>query len=79
MLIAAALLGGLVTCGESSNTYALYRASPTDANMRIHIATFNAEQNEAYNRENCDVAAKLFQSQPGVSVRYWCEKGAFRK
>src|SRR3954451_16760414 len=45
---------------------------------RIHIATFNSSDGEDYNRENCAIARGLFQSQPGVTVRYWCEKGHYR-
>lgn len=59
--------------------YTLYRSSVVDANMRIHIATFNADAEEAYNRETCDIARELFQRQPGVKVRYWCEKGEYKK
>lgn len=47
--------------------------------MRIHIATFNSNNGDKYNRENCQLASNLFSSQAGVTVRYWCEKGAYRK
>ncbi|TPM25727.1 hypothetical protein [Mesorhizobium sp. B2-3-4] len=63
--------------GERS-TYTLYRNSVT-APMRIHIATFNTSDGEDYNRQNCDIAANLFQAQPGVIVKYWCEKGSYRR
>ena len=53
--------------------------SVTDPNMRIHIATFDASEKEEYNRENCEIAAKLFGTQPGVKTKFWCEKGRFRK
>lgn len=46
--------------------------------MRIHVATFDAAETEAYNSENCRIAAELFQQQPNVKVRYWCEKGRYR-
>jgi hypothetical protein len=59
--------------------YTLYRSSALDDNMRIHIATFNADAEEAYNGENCEIARALFQQQPGVKVRYWCEKGEYKK
>jgi hypothetical protein len=59
-------------------TYTLYRTSPGDASMRIHVATFNADEPESYNRENCQVAARLFAAQPNVTVRYFCEKGPYR-
>jgi hypothetical protein len=46
--------------------------------MRLHVATFDAQESESYNRENCLVAANLFAAQPGVKVRYFCEKGRYR-
>ena len=74
---AVALLGGCSLMGlGDGTTFTLYRSSPTD--MRIHVATFDATAGEAYNRGNCEIARELFQAQPGVSVKYWCEKGRFR-
>jgi hypothetical protein len=71
----------LAGCLASSDdtTFTLCRNSVVDKNMRIHVATFDATESEAYNRENCETAQTLFQTQPGVMVRYWCEKGRFRK
>lgn len=65
-------------CYERNGTYTLYRSSPADAGMRIHIATFDAKDGDAYNRENCNFASKLYQGQPGVTVRFWCEKGRYQ-
>lgn len=59
--------------------YTLYRNSALDANMRLHVATFDADEGEGYNRENCESARSLFSRQPGVTVKYWCEKGYYRK
>ena len=71
------------SCGPSSGfedkTFTLYRNSVTDPNMRLHVATFDANEKEEYNRENCDVAQKLFGAQPGVKTKFWCEKGRFKK
>jgi len=73
---------------RSDTTFTLYRNSAllNGENMRIHIATFDAseksfwgERNDGYNKGNCDLAASLFQQQPGVKTKFWCEKGAFRK
>jgi len=47
--------------------------------MRIHIASFDAHEKEEYNRGNCEQAQALFQNQPGVKAKFWCEKGHFRK
>jgi hypothetical protein len=63
----------------ADRAFTLYRNSVTDANMRLHVATFDAEEKEEYNRGNCDVAQQLFQSQPGVKTKFWCEKGYFRR
>ena len=30
---------------------------------------------DAYNNENCQQAQTLFQQQPAVIVKFWCEKG----
>jgi len=46
--------------------------------MRIHVATFDSDDGDKYNEENCRMAMELFQKQPGVKVRYWCEKGRYR-
>lgn len=79
---------------DDGTTYTLVRSSPADAlarklgrgpvvdgepPLRIHVATFDAKESPAYNAENCETAARLFQEQPGVTIRYWCEKGRFRE
>jgi hypothetical protein len=63
------------------STYTLYRSSATTdgANMRIHVATFDAMDGPTYNRDNCEIAKTLFQGQSGVTVTYWCERGYFSK
>jgi len=64
---------------REQGSYTLYRNSVSFADMRIHVATFDAEDGEQYNKENCNVARELFVKQPGVTVKYWCERGRFRK
>ena len=54
--------------------YTLYRGSIVNENYKIHIASFDANESETYNRENCEIALNLFQSQYGVKVKYWCDK-----
>ena len=70
-------------CQRSGGVHTLYRDSATgredDKTMRVHVATFDSTNGEAYNLENCQVAQGLFQKQPGVRVRFWCEKGAYRE
>ncbi|MBT9513271.1 MAG: hypothetical protein IV104_13070 [Acidovorax sp.] len=65
--------------GAVASTFTLYRNSPLDPSMRLHVATFDAADGEQYNRENCNLAADLFSRQGGVKTRFWCEAGRFRK
>ena len=55
-----------------------YSETQKSFRMRIHIATFNADESKEYNKENCSIAASLFQKQTNV-VKYWCEEGDFTK
>ncbi len=64
---------------SEERVYTLYRSNPYLETMRVHVATFDADEKESYNQENCETARALFQARPGVSVRYWCEKGYFTK
>ncbi|MBP0494000.1 hypothetical protein [Roseomonas indoligenes] len=73
LLVTAILMG----CDDSGQ-HTLYRSSPGHPNARIHIATFDAADGDAYNGENCRLGAELFMAQPGVKTRFWCEKGRFR-
>lgn len=66
-----------MAASAAAGTYTLYRNSVLDSLARYHVATFNAAEGDAYNRENCDTARQLFQGQPGVRTRFWCEKGIF--
>ena len=79
--------------------YTLYRtgvdlsANVQDETLRIHVATFDANQDANYNLANCEFAQELFtSSQPHfrdyrsntvavgtIKVKYWCEKGSFKK
>ncbi len=76
LLLATCL--NLSACIENS-TYVLYRNGVEDHAMRVHVATFDASDGDAYNRDNCDLARELFQSQPDVKTKFWCEKGVYRK
>ena len=78
--IAIIVLSACSISGASEGQiFTLYRNSVTDENMRLHVATFDAAENEEYNRGNCVQAQLLFQSQQGVKTKFWCEKGRFRK
>ena len=56
--------------------------------MRVHWATFNANDKGDYNRENCAMAARLLNAnvaasakaegkQPLKGVGFWCEPGKY--
>ncbi|MEQ1802157.1 MAG: hypothetical protein ABL989_09565 [Gammaproteobacteria bacterium] len=71
----------LAACAPGADAiYTLYRSSPTTggAEMRIHVATFDANESPAYNRDNCEITKGLFQDQPGIVVTYWCERERFQ-
>ena len=71
---------GAIPLDPTGDVFTLYRNSAVDKNMRVHVASFDvANGGDGYNDENCRIAAGLFQAQEGVTVRYWCEKGRFRK
>lgn len=78
--------GAATACGSigqavaepGSANYTLYRDSLTDRSMRIHIASFDAAEGKAYNRENCELAQQLFRAQSSVKTKFWCEPGAYR-
>ena len=74
---ALALLPACDNSKPKGVVYTLYRNSPTFADMRIHVATFDAAEDKDYNRDNCEIARDLFASQPGVTIKYWCERGRF--
>ncbi len=69
-------------------TFTLYRNSLVlhGETWRLHVATFDArssffvgERDSYYNKENCDLAASLFQNQQDVKTKFWCEKGRYRE
>ena len=66
-------------CSNDDASYTLYRNSVTDESMRAHVATFDASDGHNYNMRNCQIAQELFQQQPGVKTKFWCEKGRFKK
>jgi hypothetical protein len=70
------------------SVYTLVRGSSVDNRpgrdesrppLRLHVATFDAADGAAYNSGNCETARMLFQQQPGVTVRFWCERGRFEE
>ena len=79
VMTAVAAASCLTACDAQKTTYTLYRSSAGASHqLRLHVATFDSTDGAGYNRENCEVARSLFQAQPGVTVRYWCENGRYR-
>lgn len=70
----------LIGCSKPSDgTYTLYRNSVLDPSMRLHFATFDASDGEAYNQENCNLTKDLIDKVNNNVTRFWCEKGIYRK
>lgn len=67
----------IVACSED-RVYTLYRDSDIIENARIHVATFDADEKERYNKVNCKSVCELFKSYSDI-VEYWCEKGYYKK
>jgi hypothetical protein len=63
----------------ADKVYTLYRNNVEAPHARTHVATFDADADAKTNRENCEFVTRLYQAQPGVNVKYWCEKGYYRR
>ncbi len=63
-----------------NEVYTLYRNSLLLPNERLHVATFDysGAGRAAYNMQNCQQASDLFQQQPAVKTRFWCEQGHYK-
>lgn len=67
-----------------SEPQTLYRNSPVDPSMRLHWATFDADDGPGYNENNCKLAAKILNANVEAAsggpqpVGFWCEAGAFK-
>ena len=66
---------------KNDTTYTLYRNSILDANMRIHVATFDSEEggklNPDYNNASCRETAELYNKYDTAGKLWWCEVGKF--
>ncbi len=82
IMLAIMLLATPAAAYEScAPVYRLYYRWPVDSGMVLgprHVATFDSCEKAAgdveYNADNCEIARRLFQGQPGVIVIYWCER-----
>ena len=70
VILGLAAMVFLGACETQGAAYTLYRSSAASPSMRLHVATFDAGEGDAYNRENCQIAADLFAKRHGVTVRY---------
>jgi hypothetical protein len=61
----------------NNETYTLYRESVVED--RVHVATFDTQYGAEHNQRVCNIAKDLFEADPGVTVKFWCEKGTYRK
>ena len=65
-------------CRKHPDVYTLYRTESVGDSARIHVATFDADDEADDNRAMCEHARELFQLQPSMLSRFWCEKGRYR-
>ena len=87
----AAIMFVLTACspeggrGTTDDAYTLYRTSPVDSTLRIHVATFDSTEgydDALYNRENCEYAREAFGKREDfrkARIEYFCEKGLYKK
>jgi len=78
-MLVLVVIGSCSGRAPDDRVYTLYRNSVGVENARNHVATFDADERESYNRENCEAAGQLFQSVPGERTKFWCEKGFYKK
>lgn len=84
IIISCATVSG---CADDSGAkiYTLYRNSSIANDMRIHVATFDANETDRfYNRNNCEMSARLrnanvkaFDPDSDQKAGFWCEPGKF--
>lgn len=86
-IVAAALAG----CNgeKKAEPFTLYRNSSLDSSTRVHWGSFDARESDpAYNRNNCEMAARLLNANLAAfrkangeeapsSVGFWCERGSY--
>ena len=68
---------------SNEDTYTLYRNSPIDPALRLHIATFDSIEgydDRLYNYQNCERAKVAFQGDPVFKgTALFCELGYFKE
>lgn len=79
LLITSVTFADVGIRASEGKVYTLYRNSVMMVNQRIHFATFDADERESFNKDNCQQTSQLIMSLPAVKAKYWCEKGYFKK
>ena len=81
----------IVGCsGRDDGSATLYRNSELDPAMRVHFASFNAEEKTPYNLNNCQMTARVLNANVAALAKgegreldgrlgFWCEPGPFRE
>ena len=54
---------------ERSDSFTLYRNSALDHSLRVHWASFNANDKDNYNMNNCLMAARLLNANVSASAK----------
>jgi hypothetical protein len=85
--LALAVIGmSLSGCDDRAAPYTLYRNSHAGTDMRIHWATFAADESSpTYNFDNCSMTARLLNANMKAlngeeydsSRGFWCEPGTY--
>jgi hypothetical protein len=81
---------GACDTNKSGIIFTLYRNSPFDPTLRVHWATFDADETDPnYNMNNCLMAARILNANVTASAKaegmereqsagFWCEGGAYK-
>lgn len=68
LVVSAVVLTG---CDGNDPKYNLYRTSVVLPDP-IYVASFDANEGNMWNYENCTKAAEMMNAEPGLRVTYFC-------
>ena len=79
----------IMACGKKmgipeNDVFTLYANAPSDKFWRSHEATFDTPYGAEFNAHKCERAQRLLQDDwhatvKTADVKFWCEKGRYRK
>jgi hypothetical protein len=89
MISSCSMIGKETEAVTEAKRATLYRNSTMVTGMRLHWASFDADDGPSYNISNCMMAARLLNANllasaeaegkpPPAGVGFWCEPGSFR-